>query len=969
MFQLLQLNPIERETQLGRSRAKDMANEKIKYQIVVDGKAASAEMDQFSSNAISSGSKMGDAWKKAAPAIIGAVAAITGAVAATKKVLDIYGDFEEQMTNVSTLVDTSQVDMGKLKDQILQLSPALGSATKNTEALYQAISAGVDPNNAVAFIGESAKAAKAGLTDTLTAVEGATTVLNAFGMSSDHVTKVFDQMFVAVKDGKTTFGELSSAIGKVAPIAKSAGVSTEELFGSIATLTKQGIKTKEAVTALKAAFTNIIKPGSEASKMAEKMGIDFSASALKSKGFAAFLDDVKVKTGGDLEVLGKLFGSVEALNSILALTSVQGGKDFVQTLENMKSSAGETDTAFEKQSKTYKASMESLKASLEKVGISVGSKIAPELAKATIALADWVQQSLETEDSGLNQFIEAAVVLWELFTKVVDAFSPILGVVAAAFKGLVVILKAVDAILTPILKAIKALLSLFEGGIQWLVSWGEKLGGLGESFKSLGGWIGDVVEKLPGLGKGIEDSANSMDKLKKETKFVDPEIRKLANALGTLDLDTLEKGADLIEEWTDDTEELREGFEKLLGGTASEIRAMQKETTQLKQSLSVLGLDLPSDFKAKDATYLKELEESIRKLKADTKGGLVIILDKDKQAVADATKAVKEVGKQVEEVKKKTTNLSQIQITQSLREAEDLYEKINKTLKATVISKQKIAEFNKIEDPGFLKKNANKYQVSGLENTLDELAVYKEKLIEIKQLLGDVYPQNKEPKYIVEFLGEGSSIMPLSEKIAEMNDKMKGFGAEIEDSRPAFQVAFEDMAGNSLTTAMDSMESSFNSMFDSIVEGTLNVQDSFKDMIVDILQSIGKMLASQAIKSFVGMLGSAVMGGFGGGGTAIPAMAGGGDLSAGRAALVGERGPELFIPKGAGSVVPNHALGGGSLSVVNNINVTSSGDEKQDNKMSRDIARAIDDKIKMQIAAQQRPGGVLNPTSRVAMAR
>lgn len=49
----------------------------------------------------------------------------------------------------------------------------------------------------------------------------------------------------------------------------------------------------------------------------------------------------------------------------------------------------------------------------------------------------------------------------------------------------------------------------------------------------------------------------------------------------------------------------------------------------------------------------------------------------------------------------------------------------------------------------------------------------------------------------------------------------------------------------------------------------------------------------------------------------IPMLANGGTLSGGQAAIVGERGPELFVPNMAGTVVPNHAMGGNVTVVIN----------------------------------------------------
>ena len=62
--------------------------------------------------------------------------------------------------------------------------------------------------------------------------------------------------------------------------------------------------------------------------------------------------------------------------------------------------------------------------------------------------------------------------------------------------------------------------------------------------------------------------------------------------------------------------------------------------------------------------------------------------------------------------------------------------------------------------------------------------------------------------------------------------------------------------------------------------------------------------------------------GIGGDSVAMPRMAQGGYLAMGQMALVGERGPELFVPSGSGQIVPNGQFGGGvQLSVNNTITI------------------------------------------------
>ena len=121
-----------------------------------------------------------------------------------------------------------------------------------------------------------------------------------------------------------------------------------------------------------------------------------------------------------------------------------------------------------------------------------------------------------------------------------------------------------------------------------------------------------------------------------------------------------------------------------------------------------------------------------------------------------------------------------------------------------------------------------------------------------------------------------------------------------------------------------------------------------------------------------GLIGGLFRGGGGGGGTTdvfagfnrgpasgvtMDSFANGGRPRVGRTSIVGERGPELFVPGTAGSIIPNHALGG-STNVVVNVDASGSnveGDEQQ----SRELGRLISVAVQSEILQQKRPGGLL----------
>lgn len=353
-----------------------------------------------------------------------------------------FAGFESAMANASTLVDTAKVSMEGLKKGIMELPPSLGSATQNAEALYQALSAGVAPAESVKFVGEAAKAAKAGLTDTFTAVDAGTTVLNAFGMQSENAGNIFDQMFKTVEQGKTTFGELSGTIGRLSPIASAASVSTEEMFASIATLTKGGFATSEAVSRMSTALGAVIKPSKEASDLSEKLGLNFSATALKSKGLAGFLDSVKDATGGNIEKMAQLFGGMESLSVMLALTGKQSG-EFKNILGEMENAAGSVDTAFGKQKVTLSSLWETFKNSIGKQAILLGEKLAPSIKDVIEKVSAWVENNQDLIQSKVVEFANkfAEAVQWGIQN--FDKFIPVAETAWEIVKGMAIGFKTV----------------------------------------------------------------------------------------------------------------------------------------------------------------------------------------------------------------------------------------------------------------------------------------------------------------------------------------------------------------------------------------------------------------------------------------------------------------------------------------------------------------------------------------------
>ncbi len=86
-------------------------------------------------------------------------------------------------------------------------------------------------------------------------------------------------------------------------------------------------------------------------------------------------------------------------------------------------------------------------------------------------------------------------------------------------------------------------------------------------------------------------------------------------------------------------------------------------------------------------------------------------------------------------------------------------------------------------------------------------------------------------------------------------------------------------------------------------------------------------------------------------------FANGGRPPVGRPSVVGEKGPELFVPDRSGTIIPNSQLGG-STNIVVNVDASGSsveGDEEQ----GRELGRMISAAIQSELIKQKRPGGML----------
>ena len=180
----------------------------------------------------------------------------------------------------------------------------------------------------------------------------------------------------------------------------------------------------------------------------------------------------------------------------------------------------------------------------------------------------------------------------------------------------------------------------------------------------------------------------------------------------------------------------------------------------------------------------------------------------------------------------------------------------------------------------------------------------------------------------------------------------------------------------------DGIGNSFGGLFTDLVEGTKSAGEAFRDFFNSILDSlistaarmISQYIAIGVARQFAGLAAGPATGSFGvdsgslgsfGGGPfgSFPGLAIGGSFAEGGRppvgvpSLVGEEGPELFVPSTSGTIVPNGQLGG--VNSVVNVTINSDGSTSTDASQGAELGRLINSSVTAILMRERRPGGML----------
>jgi TP901 family phage tail tape measure protein len=553
-----------------------------------------------------------------------------------------YAEFGHEMATVSTMIRQNvEENTAVLSRGVRQLSLDIPQSTSLlTTALYDILSASVPVADSMNVLGLSGKAAVAGVSDVQTAANLATGTINAMGLSFSDTNKVFDIAFSTVRSGKITFTELAGAMGQLLPSASKMNASIEEVYGSIAFLTKNAMSADMASISLARAFDAM---GQKADKL-EGMGIRVFGEEGQYVGIVNVMEQIAGKLAGltdeakvaKLEMMGFEARAARAVNVM-----VNNMEAFKQTMSEVSDSAGAMGEAYGRMKDTIVNQWSILKNTVKDLSISIGEEFAGSASSAIIYMTDMVKSinALIVGSGGLNEMWSAhGDVLLSAFGQITAGIVNLMG---EGVKGMGAILK--EFARRPVEDFVRSFYEGFSKIGDTFTAVGKSLIGKGEGvFTELerlrkedearwDGYKADQDERMAGILSGIAQSAiQAGTDMRNSLGAAKAELKSEAEAVKNIAIDTADK---------------RISSEKLVT-TATQVQAgnrvriSQVEANQILEALSDLYLNRT---RLTNLDYDKFLESQRNRVRDAIEANAKIKADEE-QAAIDNLKILSELN-------------------------------------------------------------------------------------------------------------------------------------------------------------------------------------------------------------------------------------------------------------------------------------------------------------------------------------
>lgn len=572
--------------------------------------------------------------------------------------------YETALAKVSTIADTTEVSMDALSGEILALSEETGAgATAISEAVYQALSAGVDTAEAVAFVATANELAVGGFTETATAVDVLTTAINAYGLETSEAATLSDYLITTQNLGKTTVSELASVMGQVIPLAATYNVEMDDLSSAYAILTANGINAANSTTYLKNMIKELGDSSTTVNAALTESGYSFSELMEQGYSLGDVLNLLLESVDGDVAAFGELWSSTQAMQGALSLVN-SGVETYNETMDAMADSTGAASEAYSTMADTGEMATARMEAAQESLQIAIGDVLEPTLNGLKEAGADafsWVAGVVEDcpelvsaiagITAGLGTMITAVTVATAaitLFKTVMDATNPTMLAVSGALAAVVALGTFAATVIPDLTQTTSAMEAMYNEAVtlsEAIDAVGESLAALGQneatadSAKATAQTLEQLVDSLAGMDEGSAAYAAACNKIAELTGELNSAIPGLSLAFdeetGSLNMSTDAIGA-YVDAWAEmeDYEAALEAQAEAAANTAEAEAELAEAQEALTEATALLDEATAAGMDTNDAYYQNLVDDY-----SNAAAAVAVLTDKVEESSAQEAEA------------------------------------------------------------------------------------------------------------------------------------------------------------------------------------------------------------------------------------------------------------------------------------------------------------------------------------------
>lgn len=311
-------------------------------------------------------------------------------------------DLDTAVRQVSTLTTDGILPVDKIKKEVRAISDETGRAqTEVANAMYEALSSGVDESKVVGFVNNAITLSEAGFTDLGTSIDATTTILNAYGAKAFDVGKISDILVKTQDKGKITVDELAKSIGRVIPTAAAAGVNVDQLGAAYSILTAKGMNARIATTNLEGMLSELSTTGSNVDKVLRmRTGKSFAQLSDEGVNLGKVLSIVQEAADESGLTLKDMFSQSTAGSAALSIMSdgVEGYTDALGAMNNAQGAAAANAEKMHGDAYNWNEAMNKIKNTLIDLGNAIAPVIIPIAQKISGLIAKFSELSPETKD-------------------------------------------------------------------------------------------------------------------------------------------------------------------------------------------------------------------------------------------------------------------------------------------------------------------------------------------------------------------------------------------------------------------------------------------------------------------------------------------------------------------------------------------------------------------------------------------